>query len=78
MPVLTSTAGLPDKLALRLRTAANALPICHLRLADIRLNRELSLHSINDDIEVKFSHPADDRLSRFFLDSDSKRRVLIS
>src|SRR5690242_15071352 len=36
------------------------LAISHLRLTDICFDAKLTLHSIDDDLEVKFTHTGDD------------------
>src|ERR1043165_1795876 len=38
------------------------LAIGDLRSADVRLDLELALHAVDEDLEVELAHPLDDRL----------------
>ena len=62
MTVLAATAGLANELAFLLDRFANRLAIRHLRLTDVRLDPELALHAIDDNVEVQLAHPGNDRL----------------
>src|SRR5581483_247671 len=63
--VLPAAAGLADELAFPLRVLTNGLAVGHLRLADISLDLKLAHHAINDDLQVEFTHAADDGLATF-------------
>ena len=49
-----------------------------LRFTDVRLDAEFALHAIDDDLKVKFAHSGDDRLARFVVGDDLKRRIFLS
>src|SRR5690606_8278685 len=50
----------------------------NLRLTDIRLDAELPLHAVDDDLEVKLAHSGDDRLSGFVVGRNLERGVFLS
>src|SRR5262249_32289530 len=62
-----SGGGLSDGFAIR-----------HLRLADIRLNANLSLHAIDNDLKMQFAHARDNRLTRLLISGNIERRVFLS
>src|SRR5690606_29534316 len=47
--------------------AGEALAVRHLRGADVSLDLELALHAVDQDVEVKLTHPLDDRLAGFVI-----------
>ncbi len=49
-----------------------------LRCADIGLDLELTLHAVDQDLEVELAHPLDDRLARFMVGRHAERRILAS
>src|SRR5579862_1493148 len=61
--VLPTTAGLADVFAFRFSGLANRFPIRDLRFADIRFDRELAHHAVDNDFEMQLTHAADDRLA---------------
>ena len=61
----TSVDLLPDRLAVR-----------HLRPADVRLDLELALHAVDDDLEVQLAHAGDDRLAGLGVGAHAEGRVL--
>src|SRR5699024_7583001 len=75
---LTRTAGL---LLVRvvdlLHRAADGLPVRDLRLAYVRLDLELALHAVHEDIEVELAHAADLRLARLLVEVDVEGGVLL-
>ena len=60
--VLPAAAGLADVLALGFGFLANGFAVGHLRLAYIRLDLVLAHHAIDDDLQMQFTHAADDGL----------------
>ena len=46
------------ELAFLLDACANRLAVRDLRLADVRLDLELALHALDDDLEVQLAHAA--------------------
>src|SRR5690606_8020930 len=60
--VLTAPAGLLDVLVFLIDRLANGLAVGDLRLADVRLDVELALHAVDDDLEVQLAHAGDDGL----------------
>src|SRR5690606_21381795 len=68
-------ARLPDELALLLDRLANGLAVGDLRLADVRLDLELALHAVDDDLEVQLAHARDDGLPRLLVGAHAERRI---
>src|SRR6185503_14029877 len=77
MAVLAAATGLLDELALDLDRLADRLAIRDLRRADVRLDAELALHPVDEDLEMQLAHARDDRLARFLVAAHAKRRVLL-
>ena len=76
--VLARTAGLLDELALDLLGgAADGLAVGDLRLADVRLDAELALHAVDEDLQVKLAHAGDLGLAGLLVGGDDERRVLL-
>ena len=75
--VLAAAAGLPDELAFLFDLAADRLAVGDLRLADVRLDLELALHAIDDDVEVQLAHAGNDGLAGFLVGADAERRVFL-
>ena len=48
-----------------------------LRFADIRLDAKLTLHAIDDDLEVKLTHTGDDRLAGFLIGRNVERGIFL-
>ena len=64
--VVVTLDGLLDRLAVR-----------DLRLADVRLDAELALHAVDQDVEVQLAHALDDGLTGVGVLLDAERRVLL-
>src|SRR3546814_12682984 len=62
--------GVVDRHRLRERFA-----IRHLRRAHVRLDLELALHAIDEDVEVQLAHALDDRLARFMVGRHAERGI---
>src|SRR6266404_400934 len=67
VPVLTASARLTNKLPDSFRGFAYCLSISDLRSSDVRIDAKLPLQAIDDDLEVKLTHSADDDLARFLI-----------
>ena len=65
MPILASTTGLPNKLSFYFTLITNSFTIRHLRLANVSFDFEFTLHAINDDFQVEFTHTRNDRFFGF-------------
>src|SRR5205814_1694911 len=76
--VLARAAGLADEPALDLlgRTG-DRLAVGDLRPADVRVDVELALQPVDDDLEVQLAHTGDQRLARLLVRGDAERRVLL-
>ena len=46
---------------------ANRFAVSNLRFTHVRFNVEFTLHTVNDDVQVQFTHTSDDGLVRFFI-----------
>ena len=77
MAVLAAAAGLAHELAFLLDLGADRLAVGDLRLADVRLDLELALHAVDDDLEVQLAHAGDDRLAGLLVGADAERRVFL-
>src|SRR6266508_626228 len=53
------------------------LAVGDLRLADIRLDAELTLHPVDQHLEVQLAHAGDDRLAGVLVGADLEGRVLV-
>src|SRR5215204_4988901 len=76
--VLAAAAGLADELALdAVDGLADRLAVGDLRAADVRVDVELALEAVDDDLEVQLAHPGDERLPRLLVGPDTERRVFL-
>src|SRR5689334_13176204 len=74
--VLAAAAGLADVASLAVGRTRQRFLVGHLRLADARLDAELALQAVDDDLEVQLAHAADDDLAGLLVGVDAERRVL--
>jgi hypothetical protein len=51
------------------------LAIRHLRRADVRLDLELALHAVDQDVEMKLAHALDDGLTALVVRRHAERRI---
>src|SRR5699024_17775 len=56
---------------------ADGLAVGDLRLADVRLDLELTLHPVDEDVQVQLTHAGDDRLARLLVEADLEGGVLL-
>ena len=75
--VLTFTAGLTRVLGLLIDGFPDGLLVGDLRVADVCLDLEFAKQTVNDDLEVEFAHPGDDRLTRFLVGVGAEGRILL-
>src|SRR5262249_3314178 len=76
--VLAAAAGLAHELALdALDGLAHGLAVGDLRPADVRVDVELALEAVDDDLEVELAHAGDDRLAGLLVRADAEGRVLL-
>src|SRR5258705_8585772 len=59
------------------RTLSDGLAISDLRLAYIRLHAKLTLHAIDDDLQMQLAHACDDSLARFLISRHIKGRIFL-
>ncbi len=76
VPVLASAAGLFRVLHLAVGGAGERLLVGHLRTADARLDVELALQPVDDDLQVQLAHASDDDLARLLVGLHAERRIL--
>ncbi len=67
MPVLSPAAGLTDRRPSSSASLLNRFLVGDLRPADIGADLELTDQAVDDDLEVQFAHPGDDRLAGFLV-----------
>src|SRR5690606_24851031 len=77
MTILATTTRLTHELAFLLDRLANRFTVRHLRRTNIRLDVELALHAINDDIQVQLAHTGNNGLSGLLVRTHAERRVLL-
>src|SRR5436190_3377538 len=76
--VLAAAAGLADEPALDLlHGLADRLAIGDLRATDVRVDVELALEAVDDDLEVQLAHAGDQRLAGLLVAADAERRILL-
>src|SRR3990167_4314856 len=56
MTVLAAAAGLSDEFALGFRALCNSFPVRDLGVTDISLDVKFALHTVNDNLQMKFTH----------------------
>src|SRR4029453_8793608 len=76
--VLAATARLLDELAFLLDLLLDRFAIRDLRRPDVRLDAELALHPVDQDLEVQLAHPRDDRLARLPVGAQRERRAFLA
>ena len=63
------------------RMFSTALPrglaVRDLRAADVRVDVELALEAVDDDLEVQLAHAGDERLARLLVGRDAEGRILL-
>ena len=74
---LSGTAGLLLVRVVHFGKLGDGLAISDLRLADIGLHLELTLHTINKDIEMQFAHAFDHGLAGLVIDAYPERRIFL-
>ena len=74
---LTGTTGLLlVSVVYLLNGLLNGLAVCNLRLTNVSLNLELTLHTVNDDVQVKLAHTTDFGLTGLFIQRHGEGGVL--
>jgi hypothetical protein len=74
--ILAATAGLANELAFLLHRTADGFAVGDLRLADVGLDLELALHTVDETFEVQFAHSRDQRLPRLLALDGAECRIL--
>src|SRR5205085_339116 len=75
--VLAAAARLLRVFVLSFLLLGDRLAVRDLGLSDVRLDFELALQAVDDDLEVELAHPADDRLARLLVGVHAERRVFL-
>src|SRR5213078_2455483 len=76
--VLSRAAGLAHELlADVLDVPSRRLAVRDLRTADVRVDVELALEAVDDDLEVQLAHAGDDRLAGLLVGADAEGGVLL-
>ena len=77
MTILPFPAGLTDKFTFHLfHRFTQCFAVGDLWTADIRLNAKLTLHPVDDNFQVQFAHPGNNRLSGLFIRMQTERGIL--
>src|SRR5690606_237833 len=58
--------------------AGDRLTVSHLRLTDVGFHLEFTTHTVDENVEVKFTHARNDGLAGFFVGLDAERRIFSS
>src|SRR2546428_3636510 len=74
--VLPAAARLLDVAAVAVRRTRQRFLVGDLRLADCRLDVELALQPIDDDLEVQLAHAGDDQLGGLLIGLHAEGRIL--
>src|SRR3989344_7059674 len=77
MAVLTASSRLAYIFSFGLCHACNGFFVSDLRAADIYANAKFSFHSVNDYLQMEFSHSGYDRFRCFLISSYPKGRIFI-
>src|SRR6185312_15147472 len=73
---LTTATGLLRITHLAIGRTRQRFFVRDLRLTDARLDAELALQTVDDDLEVELAHAGDDDLTCLLVGLDPERRVL--
>src|SRR5690554_5292633 len=71
MSVLTLTARLLDELAFDFHLLLDRFAVGNLRSTYVSFNTELTLHSIDNNIEMQLTHTGNDRLTGLFVSTNA-------
>src|SRR6266404_5250023 len=75
--VLARAAGLAHELLAHVVDGlACGLAVRDLGTADVRLDVELALEAVDDDLEMELAHAGDDRLAGLLVGRDAEGRIL--
>src|SRR5512138_146457 len=78
MTILTVTTRLLGILKVDFRDSTrDRFAVSHARLANIRLDTKFTHHAIDDNVEMKFAHPGNDRLTSVFVGADAERGIFL-
>src|SRR6218665_1103343 len=72
---LTRTTGLLLVGVVDFTNFGDRLAVRNLRRADVCFDFEFALHTVDDDVEVKFTHAAQNGLTRFLVGVDAQGRI---
>ena len=75
--ILTSAAGLTNIFSFLFNLRPNSFAVSHLGFSHIGLHFELSLHSINQNFQMKLAHTGNNRLTGFAVGFDFKSWVFL-
>ena len=74
--ILSLTTALTSKFALNIGDSfANCFTVSDLRCAHVSFNAKLTLHPINENFKVKFSHARNNRLIGFRISHDAESGI---
>ncbi len=66
--ILTTTTGLLSVFTFNIGNfLTNRFTVSNLRFTYVSFNVEFTTHTVNDDVQVQFTHTSDDGLVRFFI-----------
>ena len=75
VPVLPTTTGLANELGFLFHRFGNRFAVRHLRRTHVGLHVELAFHAVHDNIQVQFTHTANNGLAGFFIRADAESLV---
>ena len=75
MTILTTTTRLTNEFTFRFNSFTNSFAISYLRFTYVTFYFEFTVHTVNDDIQVKFAHTGDNSLTCFFISTNFESRI---
>ena len=73
--ILTTTTRLTYEFTFSFNSFTDSFAICYLRFTYVTIYFELTVHTVNDDIQVKFAHTRDNSLTCFFISTNFESRI---
>lgn len=76
MTILALTTGLADEFPFAVRGSLDGFAVGDLWLSSSRLNLELALHAVADDVQMQLTHAGENRLTGVLVRLDAESGIL--